>query len=144
MLLRRWGRGGAGGGSYAVTYKDDTSGSFLAWYSFHSLLITLHLQNEYTQGPYIRRRLWSNNEGACKKPAKKSPRNSIHRGGGVRNESRSFFVPCQLCEARQVAEGIALHCQMAQYRNTLTLKKVISSFVPDNVILVNEERTLVP
>lgn len=33
---------------------------------------------------------------------------------------------------------------MAQYRNTLTLKEVISSFVPDNVILINEERTLVP
>ena len=144
MLLRRWGRWGWGG-SYAAAYKDDTSGTFLASYSFHSILITLHLQNEYTQGPYIGRRLWPNNEGACKKPAKKSPRNSVHRGGGVRNESRSFFfVPCQLCEARQVAEGIALHCQMAQYRSTLTLKEVISSFVPDNVILVNEERTLVP
>ena len=56
MLLRCWGRGG-GGGSYAVTYKDDTSGSFLAWYADHSILITLHLQNEYTQGPYIGRRL---------------------------------------------------------------------------------------
>ena len=33
---------------------------------------------------------------------------------------------------------------MAQYRSTLTLKKVISSFVPDNVILMNEVRTLVP
>lgn len=142
MLLRRWGRWR--GGSYAAAYKDDTSGTFLASYSFHSILITLHLQNEYTQGPYIRRRLWSNNEGACKKPTKKSPRNSIHRGGGVRNDSRLFFLPYQLCEARQAVNGIALHCQMAQHRSTLTLKKVISSFVPDNVILMNEVRTLVP
>lgn len=37
-----------------------------------------------------------------------------------------------------------MHCQMAQYRNTLTLKEVISSVVPDNFILFNEERTLVP
>ena len=55
-----------------------------------------------------------------------------------------FFLPYQLCEARQAVKGIALHCQMAQHRSTLTLKKVISSFVPDNVILMNEVRTLVP
>lgn len=101
MLLRRWGRGAA--------YKDDTSGTFLAWYSFHSILITLHLQNEYTQGPYIRRRLWPNNEGACKKPTKKSPRNSIHRGGGVRNDSHPFFsIPAVWSETSSRGNSFAL------------------------------------
>lgn len=102
--------GGGVGLSYAVTYKDDTSGTFLAWYSFHSILITLHLQNEYTQGPYIRRRLWSNNEGACKKPAKKSPRNSVHRGGGVRNDSRLFFssIPAVWSETSSQGNCFAL------------------------------------
>ena len=109
MLLRRWGRWGWGG-SYAAAYKDDTSGTFLASYSFHSILITLHLQNEYTQGPYIGRRLWPNNEGACKKPAKKSPRNSVHRGGGVRNESRSFFcsMPAVWSETSSRGNSFAL------------------------------------
>ena len=30
---------------------------------------------------------------------------------------------------KQSREGIALHCQLAQYRNTLVVKEVISSFV---------------
>ena len=35
MLLRRGGGGGGSGGSYAVTYKDDASGTFLSSYSHH-------------------------------------------------------------------------------------------------------------
>ena len=110
-----------------------------------STLITLHLQNEYTQGPYIRRRLWSNNEGACKKPAKKSPRNSVHRGGGVRNDSRSFFfcsMPAVWSETSSRGNSFALsNGPISQYSHFERSNQLGCS---NNVILINEERTLVP
>lgn len=41
-------------------------------------------QVEYTTGPYIRRCLWSNHEGACQGDSKKPLRNSVHWRGRVR------------------------------------------------------------
>lgn len=61
-----------------VTKKSDLSASKLKCYCGFSR------QVEYTTGPYFRRRLWSNHEGACQSDSKKPLRNSVRWRGRVR------------------------------------------------------------
>ena len=61
-----------------VTKKSDLFGLKLKCYCGFSR------QVKYTTGPYFRRRLWSNHEGACQGDTKKPLRNSVRWRGRVR------------------------------------------------------------